>query len=1059
MKRPWIQKILRAVTLLLLLPLVFLFWLIATESGMHLVYKYAKGYVPGSIKIGKLEGSLVGRINARNIQYIQNGTTIKLDKLILEWMPAALLSKSIDISHLHLQSLNIQVLASEKNKNNLPVTLPEVNLPWRITLNDVVVDDISISRSEKTKEKINLKQIKLNVSTLFNQVNIKSLTLRTELSELNLKGQLSPAKNYQHKLEIKWRSQLLNKGSLEGKGQIEGDINTFNIQQQVSGPVQLSFKAEVHDLFSQLNWQAEANIIDINPVEIWPEWPGQFKGKLTSNGQTVKGQLNAVIDVSQLTGKLRGFPVTLISHLEIINDSFKLSRFDLSSGKTKFSAQGQMDSIANFNWTLSSTNLAELYPGAQGKLQVKGHLTGSPSAPELKTSLSGQTLSLPGYKIGAIKGEVGLDLFHWKKINILLSAQTLNFNEIDFQSMDINADNHNLQVKLRSEKATAFLELKGEINNQGLQSRIEKADLISSKFADWKLNTSATFNLSKDYFFLEPLCWQSTEGKLCATLQKNNGNWQSHFDISKLPLNLFSHWLPPDLNIEGVTDATADLQFQAPKQLLGQANIKLLQSSVSYPLIDGERQSLKYHRGEIDITLDERGLEAKSELNISNDEHFKAQLMLPGVNLIAFDRNKQALEARAQLNIHNLGLIEAIVPEIQNAKGEAAINFTLSGTLAQPRLSGNAYLNNGSLRIPRLGLNIDQLSLRSENDGFEKLNFQIAARSGEGHIAIQGQTLMDNNAGWPTSITIKGEKFEVAHIPVSQLIVSPDLQIKLHKHSIHITGKVDIPYAKLQPKDVTTAARVSDDVVIVGDNQSIDEKWLIYTKVRLTLGELIHFYGFGFEGRLGGSLLLEDEPGQLTKATGEIKVPEGRYAAYGQQLDVEHGRLLYTGSPITNPGLDLRAVRKIGTVTAGLKVKGSLKKPQIELFSIPAMGQTDALAYLLLGRPIETTTGKDGEMMAKAALALSLIGGDSLARTLGERFGLDDMRVESSSSGDQASLVIGRYLSPKLYVGYGVGLIESFNTFNVRYQISDKWQLKGESGENQGADILYTIER
>ena len=157
--------------------------------------------------------------------------------------------------------------------------------------------------------------------------------------------------------------------------------------------------------------------------------------------------------------------------------------------------------------------------------------------------------------------------------------------------------------------------------------------------------------------------------------------------------------------------------------------------------------------------------------------------------------------------------------------------------------------------------------------------------------------------------------------------------------------------------------------------------------------------------------------------------------------------------------MDLRAVRKTGTVTSGLKVKGSLKKPQVELFSIPAMGQTDTLAYLLLGRPIETTTGKDGEMMAKAALALSLIGGDTLARTLGERFGLDDMRVESSSSGDQASLVIGRYLSPKLYIGYGVGLIESFNTFNVRYQISDKWQLKGESGENQGADILYTIER
>ena len=108
---------------------------------------------------------------------------------------------------------------------------------------------------------------------------------------------------------------------------------------------------------------------------------------------------------------------------------------------------------------------------------------------------------------------------------------------------------------------------------------------------------------------------------------------------------------------------------------------------------------------------------------------------------------------------------------------------------------------------------------------------------------------------------------------------------------------------------------------------------------------------------------------------------------------------------------------------------------------------------------MESASGEEGAMMAKAALALSLSGGDYLARTLGDRFGLDEMRVESSDSGDQASLVVGRYLSPKIYVSYGVGLIEAINTFTVRYQISDKWQIKAESGEAQGADIFYTFER
>ena len=97
--------------------------------------------------------------------------------------------------------------------------------------------------------------------------------------------------------------------------------------------------------------------------------------------------------------------------------------------------------------------------------------------------------------------------------------------------------------------------------------------------------------------------------------------------------------------------------------------------------------------------------------------------------------------------------------------------------------------------------------------------------------------------------------------------------------------------------------------------------------------------------------------------------------------------------------------------------------------------------------------------MAQAALALGLAGGDQIARSLRERFGLDEFYVESADSGDQASLVVGRYLSPDIYVSYAVGLIESVNSLNLRYRITDHWQLKAESGINHGADLLYTIER
>ena len=97
--------------------------------------------------------------------------------------------------------------------------------------------------------------------------------------------------------------------------------------------------------------------------------------------------------------------------------------------------------------------------------------------------------------------------------------------------------------------------------------------------------------------------------------------------------------------------------------------------------------------------------------------------------------------------------------------------------------------------------------------------------------------------------------------------------------------------------------------------------------------------------------------------------------------------------------------------------------------------------------------------MGHAALALGLAGGDTLARTVGDRFGLDEFRVESNDTGDQASLVIGSYLSPKMYVSYGVGMMDAINTINLRYQLSHRWKLEVESGEFTSADVFYTIER
>ena len=85
-------------------------------------------------------------------------------------------------------------------------------------------------------------------------------------------------------------------------------------------------------------------------------------------------------------------------------------------------------------------------------------------------------------------------------------------------------------------------------------------------------------------------------------------------------------------------------------------------------------------------------------------------------------------------------------------------------------------------------------------------------------------------------------------------------------------------------------------------------------------------------------------------ATGELAIRDGSYRAYGQNLDIRTGRLLFAGGPLTTPGLDVEAVRRPASdVLVGVRVRGTLREPVFALFSEPDMSQSRQLSWLVLG--------------------------------------------------------------------------------------------------------------
>ena len=61
--------------------------------------------------------------------------------------------------------------------------------------------------------------------------------------------------------------------------------------------------------------------------------------------------------------------------------------------------------------------------------------------------------------------------------------------------------------------------------------------------------------------------------------------------------------------------------------------------------------------------------------------------------------------------------------------------------------------------------------------------------------------------------------------------------------------------------------------------------------------------------------------------------------------------------------------------------------------------------------------------------------------------------------GTGVSYTLGKFITPDLYVSYGIGLFDRIQAFNMRYKVTDTVSLIGSSSTVSSADLIYTIER
>lgn len=813
----------------------------------------------------------------------------------------------------------------------------------------------------------------------------------------------------------------------------------------------------------RLNWEMQVDATDINPGAQWPEWPGKLHAQLKSSGNEGAQGLELVTDIAQLGGQLRGYPVKGVGKLSLQNETLQVDAVQLQSGDARLAVQGSVARTWDLSWSLLAPELRQLSPELAGSVDSTGTLSGARSQPRVQTQTHVRAFKMADISLAKLQLDADMNMQPGAALDIKGRGKDLRIakRRFDSLSMDLNGklDQHTVSVQAKGRTHKLQLALLGGWNGQRWSGQLERGDWQLPELGAWTLKQPINLALAADSGAIERVCWKQASTALCAQLDYTPKERHLQAELTDWPLASLQEYFPPGVQIESAALA-AQVNAHWPAQATPRAAAQLQLSPGSVRWTDaGQTVATPFGGADVDFKLDASGLRSSAQLRLSGADQLSLNASVPGYDVSAAVP-AQALQGQLRGSVNDFSLVNALVKDIDALSGALTLDADLAGTLSNPSLHGELRLKDARGFIGPAGVQLEDWQATLSGDPLDgSLRLRSSARSGPGMIDLTGRLAHFGSADLEGELHLGGSGFEAVNLPEARILVTPDLTCKVQARTAHVSGTLLIPEARIEPRDLSAVVTVSKDVVLVSQDAPPPPGWIVNSQISVSLGEKVKFNGYGLQGRLSGALDVTDKPGRVPRGRGELAIKDGLYTTYGQELKIETGRVLYRDSPLDNPGLDVRATRKTGAVTAGVRILGDAQDPVAELYSQPTLPQADMLSYLLLGRPLANASGGEGEMLFKAATSLGLKGGNALAENIGNTFGLDEVSVGGDNGMGSAALTLGKYLSPRLYVNYSVGLLDAANRLQMRYQLNKRLLLQTETGTATGGDILYTLER
>ena len=844
-------------------------------------------------------------------------------------------------------------------------------------------------------------------------------------------------------------------------------LNTEAGSVEVSGNIDANALLEPQPQTNALTWQLKLKANELDSRALLPQLPSTLTADIDSTGWWKNNDYQAALTINTLTGELNDKAIAGNGSITLNPRGQEFNQLALQLGDNNVKADGKLSETSELNWQLDAPDLSQIYQQLSGAISSTGNLRGNAIAalfdngqsPVIKADVSISNLHYQQYAVANANLRLTSNAAAAVDINVKgegISAAVLKNAQLELKGSG-TLNNHRLVLQLDDESNHLTIDLSGALQEirsaYQWHSTIRSLSLSSNASGPWQLSGSSELELAANSISLSPFCLAQNGATLCSEATFKNGDINASGQLESLPLERFTAGLPLGATITGLLNTRFKIHGKSD-DISGELAVSSEPIVIRYQA--SEDQAAVEHHAVLTANADIQNnkLNSKALFSISDVGSINATLRTTGLDASS--------EIQGDINggFSNLRWLGGLFPQLEKLDGVLRTQLSASGQLAAPKGDGNVSLANIKMELPDLGLSLQDASatLNFDSRGPWQLNSQV--HSGDGTLVITGQGELGDTAGPTGEIQISGDNITALDLSDALVVVSPNINATLSPELIKIRGSLGIPKGNFTLKTLPEqAAGVSaDERIVNSDKQGTKNPSRgIDTRIQITLNDSFEFKGYGLSTRLGGELKISQKPDALLQAFGSLSLYDGVYQAYGQKLAVERGLLIFQG-PLDNPGLNITAVRETKTVKVGVNIGGFAQDIRSELFSNPALPPTDVMAILITGKAPSDLNKSDANQVMNAATALGISQSRGITNTLQNTFGVDVISLQGGDSYEDSSLVVGKYLTPDLFISYVQNLFTPAGSVQLDYSLTKSLGLKAQSGKAQSIDLLYKIE-